>query len=85
MADPYKSAAKPTWTFGRSGQIISASSSDLASVAKAIVCISEGDVTIVPPESDTPIPFVGCPVGFIPPYQVRRVTHLTGQWATVEN
>ena len=85
MADPYKTAARPTWTFGRRGQIVSASSSDLANVVKAIVCTTAGNVTIVPPDSDTPIPFVDCPVGFSPPYQVRRVTALTGAWATVED
>ena len=71
--------------FGLSGAAITPGSSDLAGDPKAIVCIAAGNVTIVPFNNDnaTTITFTGCPVGFSPPYRVRRVTAATGSWATV--
>jgi hypothetical protein len=87
MRDIYNGAAGPT-TFGRKGAVITPGGNDLpGGVAKAIVCTAEGDVTLVPAGNavaDT-ITFTACPVGFSPPYQVRRVTAATGTWATVED
>lgn len=72
-------------SLGRKGAVITPGNSDIASEPKAIVCCATGNVTIVPvgnANSDT-ITFTGCPVGFIPPYIVRRVTAASGIWATV--
>jgi hypothetical protein len=83
MADRVPSG-DPT-AFGLAGDPISASNNDLPLNARAIVCTTAGNVTIVPfnNEDGTTITFTGCPVGFSPPYVVRRVTALTGSWATV--
>lgn len=86
MLDPYSSFAPNPSTLGRRGKAISASNSDFSAVAKAVVCAAAGNITLIPadnPEGE-PVTFTDCPVGFIPPYQVRRVTALTGAWATVE-
>ena len=71
--------------FGLSGAVITPGASDLTGDPKAIVCTSAGNVTIVPFNNDdaTTISFVGCAVGYSPPYIVRRVTAATGTWATV--
>lgn len=70
---------------GQGGAVITPGASDLAGDPKAIVCLSAGDVTIVPFNNadGSTISFTGCPVGFVPPYVVRRVTAATGSWATV--
>jgi len=71
--------------FGYSGAVITPGASDLPLNVKAIVCLSPGDVTIVPFNNadGATITFSGCQVGFCPPYVVRRVTAATGSWATV--
>lgn len=80
-----KYAARTASTFGRKGAAITPGSSDLSGDPKAIVCTAAGNVTIVPHGNAdaTTLTFTGCPVGFIPPYVVRRVTAATGSWATV--
>lgn len=72
-------------TFGLSGEAVAAGATDLPDNVKAIVCTAAGDVTIVPYNNAnaTTISFTGCPVGFSPPFVPRRVTALTGSWATV--
>lgn len=87
MADPWKDYAPNLTTFGRSGRAITPGASDLDPIAKAIVCLAAGNVTIVPVDNangDT-LTFTGCDVGFSPPYLVRRVTAATGTWATVDD
>jgi hypothetical protein len=71
--------------FGLAGGVITPGATDLPANAKAIVCTDPGDVTIVPynNENGATITFTACPVGFCPPYVVRRVTAATGSWATV--
>ena len=82
--DPWLYADQIT-ALGRKGATITPGSTDLDPVPKAIVCLSAGDVTIVPTDNDNAVTlsFSGCQVGFIPPYRVRRVTAATGTWATV--
>lgn len=77
-------AATPA-SLGRAGAAIAASNNDLDPLPKAIVCTAAGNVTIVPVDNANAatISLTGCPVGFVPPYLVRRVTALTGAWATV--
>ena len=83
--DPYKFAAGPA-TFGARGVAITPGAEDFAGgAAKGIVCTDAGDVTIVPANNanaDT-ITFPGCPVGFVPPFRVRRVTAATGAWVAI--
>jgi len=76
----------PTPTsFGRRGRLVTPSDdTDLPQAVKAVVVVGAGNVAIVPmnnPDNE-PIVFEGCEMGFIPPYQVRRVL-ATGTTATV--
>ncbi len=84
MAD-YGSYAPTPGSFGRRGAPIVASANDIADRPKAIVCTAAGNVTLVPEGNadSATVVFTGCPVGFVPPYLVRRVTAFTGSWATV--
>ncbi len=87
MGDPFQSDSNTSSGFGRKGAVINPGAADLPNVAKAIVCLQAGDVTLIPVENGDSgtITFSGCPVGFIPPYQVRRVTAATGAWASVDD
>jgi hypothetical protein len=87
MGDPFASQNDTASGFGRKGALITPGNTDLPNVAKGIVCLQAGNVTIVPPENadGATLPFLDCPVGFTPPYQVRRVTAATGVWATIED
>ncbi len=85
MAD-YENFQASATSPGISGRLVVASGTNLDPFAKAIVCTTAGNVTLIPVDNldGVPISFVGCPVGFIPPFRVRRVTALTGAWATVD-
>lgn len=85
---------RPSWTtqpegamsFGTKGRALAPSASDIDPYCKAVTMTAAGNITIVPvgnEDADT-ITFTGCGVGFIPPYQVRRVTACTGTFATVD-
>lgn len=87
MADPYDSIQPNGQTFGRAGRLVTPGSSDLDPIAKGVVCLTAGDITIVPvgnANGDT-LAFVGVPAGYVPPYQVRRVTAATATVATIED
>lgn len=74
-------------SFGRKGRVVTPGATDLDPIAKAVVCLTTGNLTIVPvgnANGDT-LTFTGVPVGFTPPYQVRRVTAATATVATVED
>ena len=76
---------REAFLFGTRGAAITPSNDDLPRDTKTVVCLSDGDVTIVPTgnsDSET-LTFTGCAVGFMPPYRVRRVVAATGEWATV--
>ena len=68
-------------------RMVTPGATDLDPVAKAVVCLTSGNVTIVPDgnENATTISFVGVPAGFIPPYRVRRVTAATATIATIDD
>lgn len=86
--------ASPEWnqggasssSFGAKARVITPGSADLDPIAKAVVMLAEGDITIVPVgnANGVTIQFTGVPAGFIPPYQVRRVTACTSSCATVD-
>lgn len=72
--------------FGRRSVAVEPSdSADLpGGPVKAIVLITDGDVSFVPPGNadNDPVTFTGRAAGFIPPFVVRRVL-ATGTTATV--
>ena len=74
--------------FGRAGAPITPSNSaDITPYPKAIVCAAAGDLVCIPVENpdDVVLTFTECPVGFVPPFQIRRVkaTGTTGTWVAV--
>lgn len=75
-------------TFGRKGSGVTPSdSTDLAGgPVKAVVTLTSGNLSILPADSGSPISFIAVPVGFVPPFIVRRVlaTGTTATVATVE-
>ena len=86
--------AHPEWnqtgnsniSFGRKGRAVTPAAADLDPIAKAIVMLAEGDITIVPVDnatSDT-LTFTGVPAGFVVPFHVRRVTACSSSCATVD-
>ncbi|WP_425287893.1 spike base protein, RCAP_Rcc01079 family [Rhizobium ecuadorense] len=87
MASPeWNGGGRTATSFGRKGAAITPGATDLDPIAKAVVMTTTGDITIVPADNATSvtITFTACPVGFIPPYQVRRVTACTGTCASVD-
>ncbi|MFG1205576.1 spike base protein, RCAP_Rcc01079 family [Xanthobacter flavus] len=83
--DPHQGLAATPSGLGRRGAMVTPSdTTDLPLVAKAVVVCVAGNLVIIPPENadGAPITFTDCPVGFIPPFQVRRVK-ATGTTATV--
>ncbi|MBB5045932.1 hypothetical protein HNR60_000667 [Rhodopseudomonas rhenobacensis] len=75
-----------TSSFGAKGLAIAKSdSADIAGgPVKAITVTAAGSLSFIPPGNadNDPISYADVPVGFIPPYQVRRVKS-TGTTATV--
>ena len=73
-------------TFGRKGRVIAPSSSDLDPIAKTVVMLAAGDITIVPDgnaNGDT-ISFTGLAAGQMVPFVVRRVTACSSSCASVD-
>lgn len=72
-------------TFARRGRLVTPSNTtDLPALAKTVVVVAPGNVSVLPinnPDNE-PIVFTGCEMGFIVPYQIRRVL-ATGTTATV--
>ncbi len=73
--------------FGRRGSVITPGATDLGTIAKTVVMLSAGDITIVPDGNDNAntLAFVGLSAGQVVPYQVRRVTACTGTCASVDD
>lgn len=87
MASPeWNGQARTALSFGTKGAAIIPGATDLDPIAKAVVMTATGDITIVPAGNlpSATITFTACPVGFMPPYQVRRVTACTGTCASVD-
>lgn len=60
---------------------------DFSVYPKAVCVISSGDLTVLPARNDDgdTVTFAGAPIGFIPPFRVRRVlsTNTTAAVCTV--
>jgi len=71
--------------FGTRGAVITPGNTDIAGEPKAVVCLTAGNLTIVPEDNanGTTLAFVGVPAGFMPPFRVRRVTAATAIVAAV--
>lgn len=86
--------ASPEWlrsgqgqdSFGFRGRNVSPADTDLAPIAKSVVMLEAGDITVVPAENanSATIAFSGLPAGYIIPFRVRRVTACTGTCATID-
>lgn len=79
MADPWKNMGGDLSSFGRRTAAVTPGANDLPTVAKAIVLLTDGDVTVVPVDngdSET-VSFTGLAAGTILPLIVRRVTAST--------
>jgi hypothetical protein len=85
MSDPFASNADTPQSFGRLGAVITPGASNLAVFPKAVVCLTGGDVTVVPVNNadGATLSFVGLPAGYIIPYRVRRVTAATAIVASI--
>lgn len=83
MADFYDQSSFGTDDFGRKGEEITPdNATDFTDVAKGVVVrdISGGSVLQLLPVDNADgdwINFTGVPVGFVPPYQVRRIGSAT--------
>lgn len=85
-ADPYENFGKTPDSLGTVGRAVTATAADLDPLPKAVVCLTSGNITVVPygnADNDT-IAFVNVQAGFVPPYRVRRVTAATANVATIE-
>jgi hypothetical protein len=74
-------------SFGTKGRIITPGAGDLDPLAKAVVCLTTGDITVLPngnADGDT-IAFTGVAAGYIVPFRVRRVTAATATVASIED
>lgn len=72
-------------TFGRRGATITPGATDLDPVAKTVVCLTAGNITVVPVDNDNAdtIAFTDVPSGFAVPFIVRRVTAATATVAAI--
>jgi hypothetical protein len=87
MADPNAEYPATPSSFGRKSRIVTPGATDLDPIAKAVVCLTAGDITVVPVNNDNAvtITFAGVPAGYVVPFQVRRVTAATATVATIED
>lgn len=88
--DPNQTFQGSAGNFGSIGTPVTPSDTvDLNPYAKAVVVTATGNLVILPVQNTdgTTITFTGVPVGFIPPYRVRRVyaTGTTASVATVDS
>jgi hypothetical protein len=85
--DPYASFATTRDSYGTKSRAVTPAATDINPVPKAVVCATGGDITVVPlnnADAGT-ITFTGVAAGFIPPFQVRRVTAATATVYTIED
>jgi hypothetical protein len=83
--DPYSGFSTTPDSFGTRGTILTPGETDINPVPKAIVCLTAGNLTVLPfgnPDGET-IAFVGVTAGFVPPFRVRRVTAANATVASI--
>lgn len=85
--DPYATFGKSLNAFGRRGLVLTPGATDLDPVPKAVVCLTSGDITVVPVDNldNETLTFVGVTAGYSPPFRVRRVTAATATVASVKD
>lgn len=87
MASPeWNQTANSSDSFGHKGRTITPAAADLDPIAKSVVMLTAGDITIVPNgnATATTLVFAGLPAGYIIPFVVRRVTACTGTCAAID-
>ena len=86
MSDPWKGMGGDLNSFGRRGTVVAPGPNDLSSVAKGLVVLAAGDVTIIPADNadGNTLSFTGLAAGAVIPYIVRRVTAATATLATID-
>lgn len=89
MANPdWPINVNDAYTFGMKGATITPSATtDLAVIAKSVVMLSAGNLSIIPlgsSSSAATLDFVGLAAGQVVPYRVRRVTACSGTCASVD-
>lgn len=85
MADPFASNIDTPLSLGRTGEVLTPGTSDIDPLPKAVVCLTAGNVTIVPDgnANEDTLAFEGLPAGYVIPFRVRRVTAATATVATI--
>lgn len=85
--DPYAGFQKSPSTFGTLSRAVTPGATDLDPIPKGVVCLTPGDITVVPVgnANAVTVAFVGVLAGFSPPFRVRRVTAATATVYTVED
>jgi len=83
----YDRNAKTASSLGTVGKVVAPAAADLNPLPKAVVCLTAGNITVVPVGNadNGTIAFVGVPAGFVPPFRVRRVTAATSTVYTIED
>lgn len=86
--------ANPQWPigqneamgFGFKGRLVTPGATDLDPLAKSVVMLTAGDITVVPfgNANGDALAFAGLPAGYIIPFIVRRVTACTSTCATID-
>jgi hypothetical protein len=81
---PRAKAERQAQRFPKGTAITPSDTVDLTSYANGIVVTAAGNLKLLPSQNDDadPITFTSAPVGFVPPFQVRRVFQ-TGTTASV--
>lgn len=87
MADPFASFQKTPNSLGTKSRLITPGATDIDPLPSTVVCVTTGDITVVPDQNAnaTTVSFVGVGAGYVLPFRVRRVTAATATVYTVEN
>lgn len=84
MASPeWNQTANSSDSFGRKTRAISGATA-LDPIAKSIVMLQAGDVTVTPAGGATTLAFVGLPAGYIIPFNCSAATATAGVAATID-
>lgn len=84
MPNPSWGAAADTFeTFGKTARAINGAT-PLDPIAKAIVMLTAGDVTVTPAGGSATLAFVGLPAGYVVPFQCKAATATAGVAATID-